>query len=94
MTVKELKQLLEGLDENMDVVIPLQPMEGFTGAFFSPCMQESGQIEMGIEDLSEEDLAEYQLLNKEIPHEPSFALVPCGFFSPCIEERHIDPALN
>lgn len=91
MTVKELKQMLEGLDENLEVVIPLEPMEGFTGAFFSPCNAESGMIELGTEDLSEEDLAEYELLNKPIPQEPSFVLVPCGFF----EEKHgVSPELN
>lgn len=90
MTVKDLRQLLEGVDDDMQVVIPLEPTEGFTGAFFSPCLHESGEIEMGTEDLSEEDIAEHELLNKPVPAEPSFALVPCGFY----EEKHIDPTMN
>lgn len=79
------------MNDEMLVVVPVEPMEGFTGAFFSPCIEESGKIEMGAEYLSEEDIAEHELLNKPVSTEPSFALVPCGFY----EERHgVVPEFN
>lgn len=80
MTVRDLKQLLEGCDDDMKVLIPLNPADGFDGMFFSPCIEESGVGEMGTEDLEEDDLKEMELLDKEIPQEPTFVLVPCGFF--------------
>lgn len=80
MTVKKLKELLEKVPDEMKVLIPAEPHNGFTGVFFSPCEQDSGEIEMGTEDLTEEDENEMKLLNKEIPSEKSFVLVPCGFY--------------
>lgn len=79
MKVKDLRKLLEGVDDEMKVLIPLD-MKEFTGEFVHPCIAESGVAGLGTEDLNEEDIAEYKLLNKEIPSEESFVLVPCGFF--------------
>lgn len=65
MTVGKLKQLLEGLDDEMLVLIPTT--NEFTGEFYSPCNEESGVGEMGI-------VEEVEVTTKE------FMLVPCGFF--------------
>lgn len=80
MTIKDLKEKLSGLPDEMEVMIPLNAGSGFDGMFFSPCMEESGEAGFGTEDLSEEEIEEYKLLNKPLPEEKSFVLVPCGFF--------------
>jgi hypothetical protein len=90
MTVGELKILLEGVDDDTQVLVPMEPIEGFTGAFFSPCMEESKELEMGTEDLDEEEINERELLNKPLEHKPAFVLVPCGFF----EEKEHTHELN
>lgn len=86
MTVKDLKELLENVDDGMQVLTPLNAGEGFDGVFYSPCVEESGESELGIgeeaESLTEEDMAEVQLLDKTLPTEKSFVLIPCGFFEP------------
>ena len=91
MTVGELKVLLEGADDSAQVLIPLNAGDGFDGAFFTPCIEESGMGEVGIVDGDEEDLQEMELLGKEIS-KPEFLLVPHGFFE--IEEDEINPKLN
>lgn len=75
MTVKELKQLLDGVPDEMEVLIPTG--EQFDGVFRYPCVVESGVSEMGMYD--EEEEAEAKLLGKEVTKE-SFLLVPCGYF--------------
>jgi hypothetical protein len=65
MKVKDLKELLKGVDEEMDVLIPLSGE--FDGFFKHPCKAESGVNELGIDEDSDETA-------------PSFILVPCGFF--------------
>jgi hypothetical protein len=92
MTVKELKQKLESVDDSVRVIVPLNAGEGFDGMFFSPCIEESGEAELGLEDLDEEEIAERKLLNKPIHKEKSFALVPCGFFQESHDE--VSPELN
>ena len=89
MTVKDLKELLDGVPDNLKIVLPVT-ME-FDGAFYSPCIKESGVGGLGIEDLSEEDIAERKLLNKPIQEEDAFLLVPCGFFEP---HEGVAPELN
>jgi len=90
MTVKDLKELLNGVDENMDVIVPLNAGDGFDGVFFSPCTEESGEGEMGLEDLDEEEIAERKLLNRPPETAKSFILVPCGFF----EHKDVSHELN
>jgi hypothetical protein len=68
---------MEGLDDEMQVLIPLN--QEFDGQWYSPCVAESGTSEMGLEDLDEEELKERELLNKEVKKETSFVLVPHGF---------------
>lgn len=80
MTVLELKEMLAALPDEMQVLVPLNAGAGFTGEFFSPCLEESGDADMGTEYVSEEDAKEYDLLDKPLPSEKSFILVPCGFF--------------
>jgi hypothetical protein len=91
MTAKDLKTLLADVPDDMQVLIPLNAGEGFTGEFFSPCNEDSGIGGLGTEDLSEEEIKEYQLLNKPIPQKDSFVLVPCGFFQ---EHEGPHPAMN
>lgn len=91
MTVKELKQILNEVPDDMQVLVPLNAAEGFTGEFFSPCIEESGEIGMGTEDLSEEEIKERELLNKPPAIEKSFTLVPCGFYE---EHEGPHPTLN
>lgn len=69
MNVKELKELLADVDDDMEVLIPMT-ME-FDGYFKSPCVHDSGENSMGAvkEDGDEEEIT-------------SFILVPCGFFEP------------
>jgi hypothetical protein len=89
MTVKQLRKKLEGIDDNMKVLIPLT--QEFDGAFYSPCSVDSGVSAMGTgEYLSEEEAKEMELLNKPIPEEDSFLLIPCGFF----EEKDHSHELN
>ena len=67
MNVGELKKILEGMDDDVRILIPLDVSSGFTGEFFSPCGEESGEITMGMmPDMSDE--------------EDCFLLVPHGFF--------------
>jgi len=79
MKVKDLRELLEGVDDEVDVLMPYD-MSEFTGMFLHPCVEDSGISELGTEDLDDEDFAELELLNKKPPSEKSFILVPCGFF--------------
>jgi hypothetical protein len=88
MNVKQLRELLEGKPDDMPVLIPVS--QEFDGAFYSPCHEDSGDAQLGDEPLSEEDLKEMELLNKPIPEEPAFLLVPCGFF----EEQDHSHELN
>lgn len=91
MQVKDLKQLLENIPDDMQVLIPMNAGEGFDGFFLSPCIEESGEAGLGTEDIDEDELKEMELLNKPIPEEKSFVLVPCGFF----QEKHgVEPELN
>jgi hypothetical protein len=94
MTVKELKKLLRKMPDDMKVLIPLDASEGFTGMFFTPCKRESGEIEVGFEDLSEEEIIERELLNNPPETEKSFMLVPCGFFEEQEEEEWPPAELN
>jgi L-rhamnose isomerase len=87
MRVKDLKKLLENVPDEMQVLIPTT--QEFDGAFYSPCIEESGEADLGTEDLSEEDIKEYDLLNKELPAVKSFVLVRCGFF-----EEHQGPPVE
>lgn len=79
MTVGELKALLsESPDDNIQVLVP-STME-FTGVFYSPCNIDSGMTSVGTDmELTEEDIQEAILLDKPLPEEPAFLLVPCGF---------------
>jgi hypothetical protein len=79
MTVKKLRELLTDLPDDMQILIPAEPTVGFTGAFFSPCSEDSGVTELGTTDLSEEEMQEMELLGQEIPHDKAFVFVPCGF---------------
>lgn len=92
MTVGELKILLEGVDDNTEILIPLNAGDGFDGMFFSPCIEDSGASDVGIDDLDEEDEAEMKLLGIVDTSQPTFLLVPRGFFEEIEDE--IDPQMN
>lgn len=89
MTIKDLKEKIAELPDDMLVMIPVNPSDAFDGLLFTPCIEESEVIEMGLDDIPEEDIAEMELLNKPIPEESSFMLVPCGYF-----DRVHDPAVE
>lgn len=80
MTVKELKKKLATMPDDMNVLVPVNPMDGFDGQFFSPCNEETGEVEMGLDDIDDDEMNELKLLGKEIRKEKSFVLVPCGFY--------------
>jgi len=87
MTIKQLKKLLEGLEDNMKVLIPTS--SEFDGMFYSPCPEDSGVSQIGTDaNLDEEDIKEMELLNKQIPEESVFMLIPCGFGEE-IEHTHL-----
>jgi hypothetical protein len=65
MKVKDLINLLIGVNGDMDVLIPTGAK--FDGCFYKPCVKDSRVTELGISDETEET-------------EPAFTLVPCGFF--------------
>ncbi len=78
MTVGELRSKIEGVDDNVPVLIPVS--QEFDGVFYSPCSVDSGVSQMGTEpDITDEEIDELKLLNKPIPEEPALLLVPCGF---------------
>lgn len=78
MNVGQLKKLLEGVDDSLKVLVPIT--QEFDGRFYSPCSEDSGKTTMGTgEYLTEEEEKEMKLLNKPIPEEDAFLLIPCGF---------------
>lgn len=87
MKIKDLKKLIEGCDEDMDVLISLTGE--FDGCFVHPCLEESGEADLGIYQ-SEEDEKEAELLNKPITQK-SFVIVRCGFFK---THEGVEPELN
>lgn len=74
MTVGELKKILEKIEDEIVVMIPLDE-----DMFITPCIEESGVEELLLDDEDNEP-------------EPTFVLVPCGFY--CEMEDEIDPQLN
>jgi hypothetical protein len=84
MKVKDLKNLLMQVPKGMTIkewneLDVLMPVSGeFDGFFHSPCMEESGIGELGIDEDSDET-------------QPSFMIVPCGFFQ---ESHGVPPELN
>lgn len=85
MTVGKLKELLKDIPDEMQVLVPMNPMERFNGAFFSPCEEMTGVGDLGIE----EETDEMRLLNQESASEKSFVIVPCGFFEDHEDERQM-----
>ena len=77
MTVGELKLLLELVDDDLLVLMPANGE--YDGHFISPCMNESGIVELGDDEDNEDDF------------EPSFLLVPHEFFE---EKVGVPPELN
>lgn len=51
MTVAELKNLLEGVADDMEVVIPMNPE--FDGFFQGPCSYESGVGELAVPEATD-----------------------------------------
>lgn len=89
MTVGELKILLEGVDDDTEVLIPASPLDGFGALFYSPSVEESGWQYTSDEEISEEDLADYPF------GVPQFLLVPVGYFEiDSDEENEFIPELN
>lgn len=83
MKIKDLKELLKKPDgismddwNEMQVLIPVSGE--FDGFFHSPCIEESGVVDLGIDEDTDETDA-------------SFIIVPCGFFN---EHTGVPPELN
>jgi hypothetical protein len=77
MTVGKLKQLLEGVDDNLVVYIPVT--QEFDGHFYSPCEQDSGESEFGgDETMTDEELAAAENLGT-LEFKKVFLLIPCNF---------------
>lgn len=83
MTVGDLKEMLEGVDNEMEVIIPMNAE--FDGIFRSPCAGETGVIEITAEDIEDDDIDEFTQM-KEV-----FAILPHGFGEP---HEGVDPELN
>lgn len=83
MNVGQLRSLLEGLSDDIQVLIPMS--SEFDGMFYTPCMADSGVSKMMLDDVSEEDIRERELLGQPIGDEDTFCLVPCGYY-----EEHDD----
>jgi hypothetical protein len=77
MTVQELKKKLESAPDDLQILIPVS--HDFDGRFYSPCSKDSGETEMGVGYIDEEDEKEMELLNKKPEAERAFMLIPCGF---------------
>ena len=73
MTVRELKELLEGADDDMLVLLPVD-MACFDGYFQCPCVHESGLARLCVDEKTGEEKTD-------------FVLVPCGFFDDEHDER-------
>lgn len=81
MNVGQLKQLLEGVDDDVEILIPFDASM-FDGLFYSPCIDESGEGDSITSDFNETGMAS----------EKSFLLLPHGFFDEIVDE--VDPELN
>ena len=90
MTVEDLRLMLDGLPGDMPVVCPLNAGQGFDCIFFSPCLMESGEADLGLID-AEDDIEEFDEIEAILdpPSEKSFILVPCGFFEIHEEQERI-----
>ena len=90
MTVEDLRFMLEGLPGDMPVVCPLNAGQGYDGIFFSPCLMESGEADLGLID-AEDDIEEFDEIEAILdpPSEKSFILVLCGFFEIHEEQERI-----
>lgn len=78
MKVGKLKQLLEGLDDNMKVYCPFNTEE-FDGRLYSPCEEDSGVSEIGgDETMSDEEFEQAENLGT-LKIEKVFLLLPCNY---------------
>lgn len=80
MKVSDLRKLLEGAEDDMLVLIPVDN-EYFDGCFQSPCMESSGVAELGIDEDSDET-------------EKAFIFVPHGFFETAEQDGPDPKELN
>ena len=79
MTVGKLKELLNGMPDDMKVLIPANPMGEFDGILFSPCEEDSGESEVGGDETMSEEEFECQENLGTLQTEKVFLLVPCGY---------------
>jgi hypothetical protein len=90
MTVGKLKELLDGMPDDMKVLIPANPMGEFDGILFSPCEEDSGVSEVGGDGSLDEEELERQDNLGILPVEKVFLLLPCGYG----EEKNHTHTLN
>ena len=75
MNVGQLKILLDGVADDVQVLIPLDT-NCFDGFFYKPCIEESGEADTPIDGFEDYDFMS----------EKSFLLVPRGFFDDVPED--------
>lgn len=79
MTKKDLERLLEDVEDDMELFIPIS--SEFDGFFTPVCADVCGVIELCVD-------ADLGIgINKDV-----FILAPCGYFD--VNENIIDPTLN
>lgn len=88
MTVGKLKQLLEGLDDNMKVYIPVS--QEFDGHFYSPCEEDSGESEFGGDETMSEDEVETAANLGTLETQKVFLLLPCNFDGEKDHSHHLN----
>lgn len=80
MTVGELRKMIDGVDDNMPVVIPTS--KDFKGVFsvYSPCSVGSGKSQLpACDDMTNDEIKELLLADKPLPQEDVMMLVYCGY---------------
>lgn len=85
MTVKDLKEMISDMPDDMPVYIPMNPSKAFDGLLFSPCVEESGKSAFAVEEL--EEIERKQNLGLPLNEEDAFLLVPCGYSDKKHEEE-------
>jgi hypothetical protein len=78
MKVIELRKMLEGVDDNIEVLIPVNT-DCFDGMFYRPCSCESGVIKMAANELTEEEMEKHENLGLPVPEKEAFLLAPHGY---------------
>lgn len=83
MIVKDLRKLLQGVPDDLEVLIPVNAE--FDGLFRSPCVGENGVSQISVSEDGHDD-DEYDMEQKDV-----FMILPHGFSE---EQEGPSPELN